>query len=173
MKNLLVFFLLITLVYAPTYGQTKKEKRAEKAAKDFNKIKELIDGKAYSFEAEWATTQQGRRISLVTNPNYLQINKDSANIRLPYFGVAHTSTMAYNGSDGGGITFKGAIENYEVSVDEKKQKIIIKFLTNSKKESSNFILTVFKSGSSNLSASSNIRSNISYDGNTGIIKTTD
>jgi len=173
MKKILVLFFLTTLVYAPTYGQTKKEKRAEKAAKDFENTKELIDEKVYSFEADWATTQQGRRINLVTNPNYLQINKDSANIFLPYFGVAHTSTMAYNGSDGGGINFKGVVENYEVSVDEKKQKIIVKFLANSKKESSNFILTVFKSGSSLLSVSSNIRSNISYEGNTGKIKTTD
>lgn len=170
MKKLFVLCLLTTLVYAPITGQTKKEKRTEKAAKDFEKMKDLIDGKTYSFEAEWATTQQGQRINLITNPNYMEINKDSADIRLPYFGIGHTSTMAYNSTDGGGIVFKGAIENYEVSVNDKKQKIIIKFIGNSKIESSNFLLTVFKSGSSQLSVSSSIRSNITYDGNTGKIK---
>lgn len=173
MKKLLVLFLLTALVYAPITGQTKKEKRNEKAAKDFEKMKTLMDEKVYSFEAEWATTQQGRRINLITNPNFMHITKDSADIRLPYFGIGHTSTMAYGSSDGGGIVFNGEIENYEVSVDEKKKKIIIKFITNSKIESSNFLLTVFKSGSSQLSVSSSIRSNITYEGNTGKIKPRD
>lgn len=173
MKKLLVLILLTAMVYAPMTGQTKKEKRTEKAAKDFEKMKNLIDEKVYSFEAEWATTQQGQRINLITNPNFMRISKDSADIRLPYFGIGHTSTMAYSSSDGGGIVFNGEIENYEVSVDEKKKKIIIKFLTNSKIESANFLLTVFKSGSSQLSVSSSIRSNITYEGNTGKLKTID
>ena len=171
MKNLWILFLFFTFAASPVIAQTKEEKKKQKeelALKEYETTKALINSKTYNFQAEWATSQKGRRINLSTNPNHLKIENDEADIYLPYFGEVHSSSIGL--STEGGIVFEGTIENYKVEFNDKKQKAVIKFSANGKYDRFDFTLIVYKSGSSNLNVTSNIRSTIKYDGKINELK---
>lgn len=164
MKKIGIMFAIVLLSVSTVVGQSKKEKKEQAAAAEFENIKKLIDSKSYVFEAEWANTFGGKRINLTTNPNYLKITKDSADIFLPYFGVGHTSNNYKSGE--GGIVFKGILEEYDVVINEKKQTHTIKFKGRNKSELYEFSMLVYKSGNSNVNVNSSGRSGIKYDGKT-------
>ena len=166
MKKLFLFPLFFLIVLSPGFSQSKSEKKKlkeEKALKEFEATKSLINSQSYMFLAIWAGTQKGKRINLTTNPNSLKIEKDQADIYLPYFGVVHSSS--YGLKDEGGIVFKGTVNNYKVEFNDEKQKIIIRFSAKGKNDQFDFTLTVFKNKGSNLVVYSNIRNSINYDGN--------
>ena len=78
MKNMMLFLLLSNLIVAPLLGQTKEEKKEQKAiqeAEEFENMKALIDKKVYEFQADWTTSNQGARVNLMTRANLLKINK--------------------------------------------------------------------------------------------------
>jgi hypothetical protein len=169
MKDLLIAFIFLMIITSPIYGQSKEEKKklkAETAAKEYDKTKELINSGVYNFQAEWATSQGGRRISLITNPNHVKIDQGEADIYLPYFGVVHVPNAGLAGE--GGIVFKGSVENYKVEFNDKKQRATIKFSAKGKNDRFDFTLAVYKSGSTNINVSSNKRSGIKYDGNISV-----
>ncbi len=164
MKKLL-FLLLIIIHIGSVFSQSKSEKKKlkqENAIKDFEGTKTWINSKNYSFVAIAAYTQQGRRIDLTTNPNYLKIDQNKADIYLPYYGEVHSSSIGLN--DEGGIIFKGAIEDYKVEFNDKKLRAEITFKAVGKNDDFDFTLTIFKKGGGNLVVYSNIRSSINYDG---------
>ncbi|MEN8125877.1 MAG: DUF4251 domain-containing protein [Bacteroidota bacterium] len=167
MKKLVLAILFIAFIF-PVNAQTKKELKKEKAEKEYTKTKTLIDSGIFIFNADWATTQKGNRISLIGNPNFLKIDKENAIADLPYFGVSQSPSVGM--TDGGGIAFEGLINDYVVEYNDKKQKVIIKFSTNNKTENFNVTLAVYKSGNANLDIISNSRNSISYDGKVSKIK---
>ena len=61
---------------------------------------------------------------MTTNPNFLRIKSDKGSADMPYFGRAYSG--GYSGSDGG-IKFDGPFESYDVTKNDKKQRIVIKF----------------------------------------------
>ena len=75
--------------------------------------------------------QSGRRINLGSNSNFLRIKNDSAQIYLPYFGTLTNGAAAMTNDTG--VEFSGLIENYEMTVDDKKQKISVTFNDHNKK----------------------------------------
>ena len=164
MKHYLLIICLIALSSITLTAQTKKEKKEAGKEKRYENIKTMINSGIYFFEAEWATTQKGIRISLSSNPNHLIIDKDSADIDLPYFGVSQNPTAGL--SDDGGISFKGAIKNYNVKYNDKKEKAFIKFNANGSTGSFDISLVVTSSGSSYLTVNSMDRNSISFDGKT-------
>ena len=157
---IILFGLLLTLNTA--VAQSKKELKEKKELEDYAKTRKLIDSGTYEFTANWATTQSGRRIDLITNPNYIRMKQQEADIFLPYFGVVQNASVGMNGK--GGIEFKGKVEGYKVEYNEKKRKVIIKFKTHAKNERFDFILSVYSNGTAYLSVMSNYRNSISYDG---------
>jgi len=164
MKRNLIFICLIALSTFTLSAQTKKEKKAAAKEKGYKNIKTMIDSGIYFFEADWASTQKGRRINLSSNPNHLVIDKDSADIDLPFFGVSQNPTAGL--SSDGGITFKGAIKNYNVKYNDKKEKVFITFNASGKTGSFDISLVVTSSGSSYLTVNSMDRNSISFDGKT-------
>lgn len=165
----MVIFLFLTLTSIE--AQTKSEKKAqkeEKAMNDYAASKKMIEAGRYSYMANWATTSKGRRIDLHSNPNFLKIMKDSADIFLPFFGTVHSASIGFGGNNA--IEFKGLIENLKVEFNDKKRKTIIKFRGLGKSEQFNFILTVQRSGGANVSVTSSIRDGISYDGNIMVLE---
>lgn len=164
MKRSLVI-LIIGLVFSISLNaQSKKEQKQAKAAKEFEEMKALIESKEFDFQADWATTAQGRRISLTTNANFLKFNKDTVNIYLPYFGVATSGGLAM--TDDGGIIYYGTVEKYRMSVNEKKKKIIIDFVARGKNDTYEINMSIFKGGNTLINLISNFRSSIKYDGRT-------
>ncbi|CDF78892.1 conserved hypothetical protein (DUF4251) [Formosa agariphila KMM 3901] len=163
--------LLVVLVFGMqlTFSQTKAEKKAakkEKAEQNYTAIKKLIDTKQYTFEGSWATSQGGRRINLIGNTNFLNVDKDSTDAYLPYFGVAH---IASYGGDGG-IKFDGPYEDYKLSFNDKKQVVTVSYSTSHKSEKIDVTLRVFSPETASLVIYSSNRNSISYDGSIKALK---
>lgn len=164
MKRFITILLLLSFI-VPVSAQTREEKKKmkdEKATEAYAAIKKLVNSAEINFEADWATSNTGRRINLIGNTNYLKIDHTEGDIYLPFFGTAHSSSVGFNGN--GGIEFKGKIENYSTKFNDKKKLVVIKFRTKEKSESFDFTLTLYSNKNANLTVSSNSRSNISYSG---------
>ena len=162
-----MFLLLCNFIIAPLLGQTKEEKKEQKGiqeAEDFENMKAVIDNRIYEFRADWTTSSQGGRVNLMSRANLLKINKDSIDVNLSYFGVLQSGSSGYSGHQG--IVHNGLMENYSVTVDEKKRKISVKFDTKGRHDQFQFYLTVFGNGNSTLGVSSHVRSSSKYDGTT-------
>ncbi len=160
MKKIYLAILFFAMII-PLQAQSKKELKEQKAKENYAKTKELVNSKNFVFEADWASTQKGRRINLTTNPNFLKVQGDQVIADMPYFGVAQ-SAIGYSGD--AGIKFETAPEKYSVDFNDGKYKITVKFDARNKSENFNTVLTIFKNGNASLSISSNSRNHISYDG---------
>jgi len=172
MKKKSLLFSILILFSALVFGQTKREKKELKQReqeKQFEATKQLLDSATYEFNADWANSFQGRRISLVTNPNHLKMNKNEAKIYLPYYGIAHTSNAAF--ANDGGVVFEGSVEDYQFKVNEKKKEITITFRCRATRETLDFSLTVYASGNSRLTVNSSIRTGVKYEGRTSSLAT--
>lgn len=164
MKTVLFLFVGLLVSVNVLSAQTKEEKKAlkkQKALEQYTAAKELINSGSYAFDAQSATTQKGKRINLISNPNSLVIINNIAKADLPYFGVAQN--VPYGGSDGG-INFEGEMQDYQVNFDDKKNKATIRFKAKNNSESFSVILTIYSSDSASLSINSNNRNSINYDG---------
>lgn len=139
----------------PTWAQTGDA--------GFNQIVELIASGNYEFEGIWAYPQRRAQVDMTTRPNKLAVMGETARAELPYFGRVTGWAGAYS-STGGGINFDGTTTKYEVTKNEKKGKVVVRFRVKEGTESYDCILTVTKSGSANLSVSSNYRQTIRYSG---------
>ena len=163
--NKLFSLLFITLFLAsPSIAQTKKELKAAKKQEEYISTKELINSKQYEFTGEWATSNRGRRINLMSNPTYMKIDNTSADGFFPFFGTGY-SGAAY-ASGGGGIEFKNELENYNVSFNDKKYEISITFKVKGENDYYDILVRVFAGGNTSITISSNNRSTMNYSGNT-------
>lgn len=169
MKKTVFFMLLCILMTSVVLSQSKKELKKEQELKEYQEMTALIEGQNFEFEADWATSQNGRRVNLTSNSNFLRIKNDSAIIYLPYFGTLTSGAAAM--TDDGGINFNGLMENYELKIDDKKQKISVQFSGTTKNDTYNFYLTFFRGGNTLVNLNSNFRSSIKYDGKTREIRT--
>lgn len=163
MKRILILLIIFTFSSTLLKAQTKEEKKKLKeeiAQKEYEATKLLINSGTYTFQANWANTQKGRRINLQGSPTYLKMDDSNVDAYLPYFGAIQSPTIG----GGGAIKFEGTVKNYKVKYNDKKKKITVLF--NAKNTSENFDvnLSIYKSGSASLSVSSNKRNSITYDG---------
>ena len=164
-KCFLILFFSVFFAGVHISAQTKKEKKEQKEALEiqkFEEIQKLIESKSYEYEADWANAQGGRRISLVTNSNYIRIKGDSIFAEMPYFGVVRGGGAGYN--EGGGIKIKNKIEEFSIEINEKKKKILLKFSAKGNSDNYDFIVNVFNSGSGRVNVLSSYKSPIVYDG---------
>jgi len=163
---LLIFGLFISLSIS---AQSKKELKEAEAEKQYQKTKTLVESGEFTFIADWATTNRGRRNNLTTNANFIKFSKDSIDTYLPYFGSS-SSGGATMTSDGG-IVCSGPKTKYKVSYNDKKKKIQLAFITTDNNDTFDFSMTIFKGGNSNINVNSNYRTSIKYDGKISVTKT--
>lgn len=161
MKKLFTVLLLVFVGFQPVIGQTKKEAKETKKQQEYEAAKELINSKQYEFTGDWATSNSGKRINLISNPTYIKIDNSSADGYLPFFGRAFSG--AGYGSDGA-IEFKDPLENYKVEIDDNKQIVNIKFNAKGDKDKYDVTMRVFGSGSATITINSNNRSTMTYSG---------
>ncbi len=165
MKKIILTILLLSFII-PLSAQSRKEKKKikeEKEIEEYVSLKDFVDSNKVNFEADWATTNTGKRINLIGNSNYLKIDNKETDIYLPFFGTAHSGSVGFGGN--GGIEFKGAMDNYSVKFNDKKRLATIKFSAKEKSENFDFTLTLYGNKNANLTVSSNSRSNMNYSGN--------
>ena len=95
---------------------------------------------------------------------------DSAQADLPFFGTA--GSVAYS-AESGGILFDGIMEGFNLNVNEKKNRINLSFGVKTGRDKYNCIFTITGESSVSLGITSNLRSQISYDGRISVIKKED
>ena len=158
-KQLGIPFLLLMLAVCSmnaSYGQSKKEKKAQKEAE----IRNLIDSQKFVFKAQTAFPMGRRSINLTTDYD-LNVSKETVISYLPYFGRAYSATP---GGTSNGLDFTS--KDFEYTVNENKKKdgwdIVIK--PKDTQQAREMLLTAFKNGSANLQVTSNDKQNISFSG---------
>lgn len=165
MKHLLITLVLFTLL-TPSMAQSRAEKKAAKRAqkeKSYAELKTFFEKGDFKFVAEWADTQKGRRINLLSNPNSFEQKDNKINASLPYFGVVQVATMS---GDSGIQVEDQSPEKQEVKFNDKKYRIIYRFNVNTSRgnEVLSCIFTIQENKDATLSVRSTQRNQISYTG---------
>jgi len=161
MKKLFTILLLVFVGFQPVIGQSKKEAKETKKQQEYDAVKKLVNSKQFEFTGEWATSNSGKRINLMSNPTYIKMDNSSVDGYLPFFGRAFSG--AGYGSDGA-IEFKDPLENHKVEFDDEKQTVNIKFNAKGDKDKYDVTIKVFGSGSATITINSNNRSTMTYSG---------
>mgnify|MGYP006282378957 CR=1 FL=1 len=139
---------------------------AQKQNESFDQMKNLIESKKFEFTADQMLPSSGPSKYLIPENYYLIIQSTKATASLPYYGEAYNSPYG----EGGGIEFEGAYTDYTTSINEKKERIKVKFKVRGEHDTYQCNLSVSKNGSATLSVISNNRQNISYWGNVDTLK---
>lgn len=122
-------------------------------------VKDLVDNKTYSFEAETARPTSGSMKHLT--PGYtLRLNGDSLAAHLPYFGKSYTAPM--NTADVG-INVVTTDFDYKAS-EGKKNSYEVFLKPKNKVYNAEFNLTIYDDGTAYLQVNSPDRQPISYNG---------
>ena len=168
MKKLSVLLLLISFTIQPTFGQSKKEIKAEKKEQEYIDTKELINSGQYEFTGEWATSNKGRRINLISNPTFMKFDNTNADGFFPFFGTGFSGSGYASGS--GAIEFKNEVEDYVVTFNDKKQTASIKFKVKGANDNYDISFRVFAGGNTSITINSNNRSVMNYSGNITVLE---
>lgn len=162
MKKLhLILFFLLCFQLTSIAQNSKKEAKELKKEEQYQNLLKLVDSKQYAFQGRKANPQKGPQVDLTTRSNFLRIDKEKAAADMPFFGRAYSG--GYSSSDGG-IKFDGHMESYDVSKNDKKRRVIIKFKVKGVDDTFTCTLTVSGINSASLSVISNKRQSISYTG---------
>ncbi|WP_461532659.1 DUF4251 domain-containing protein [Sinomicrobium sp.] len=182
MKHLFYFFGLLVVLSVfclSSCGGVKNVSPQDMAALD-----SLIRSKEFRVESEWANPmvtmammKMGdilgpqnsiQRVSLIGNPNYLEIRGDSVSARLPYFGERKTGG-GYD-PDGEGIKFDQKISEMDIEFIDAKKMYRISFDARQRSELYNITLEVFSNKKTNMVVNSSERSLIGFEGSISSIK---
>lgn len=146
---------------------------------EMNAFNLLIEKRAYRIESDMAYPQvtaalqsvmnsslaplgsSASAISLIGNPNFLEIKEDSISSFLPYFGERQMQ-VGY-GTDDSAIQFDGLVENYKAELS-KKNTYDVSFEAKSKSEKFNVNIIIFSNSKADISISGGSRLAIRYSG---------
>ena len=175
-KYVIAFLVFCTFI---SCSSSKTNATAEQIAQ----LDELMATKSFRIESQWALPQATRsmialqnsgilapgdsasRISLIGNPNFLELNGDSINSYLPYYGEVQ---MVSNRNGSGSIELKNTIEDYELSKADNNS-YTLKFQARSKNESFNVMIQLFPNLNTEISLNGTKRFPIRYTGNVSSI----
>jgi hypothetical protein len=138
---------------APAQGNNQQ-------SEGFTEIRDLISSGKYVFDARRMLPQSGNS-KMLTTQYTLTVTDSTARAYLPYYGVGY-SNISYGGDIG--VDFDGVMEEYSKEIDEKKEKILIKFNIHGNNTLYQCSLHVTSSGSASLHVIPDNRQSISYWG---------
>lgn len=152
--TLLVMAIFCT-VFSPLLAQKTKKKDEQ-----FKEIKALIESGRYEFRVQTVLPMGARTVN-PSSTYTMEANDSTFTAYLPYFGRVYQPT--FGGS--GGINFNGAPENFELSLNEKKRMVHVKFrIQGEEQEKYDVSLSVGSSGFASMTINSQKRQTISYNG---------
>ena len=164
MRPGIISLFVVAIILAGCSGSASIAKK-EKASAEYEHTATLIESGNYMFTVRTASPSGGKSVQ-ITSHYALKAKDGNYEAYLPYFGRAYSG--AYGGD--GGIEFNGEPENLEITKNEKKNKISVKFSTQSEKDKFSVTLNVGSSGYGTLTISSQKRQTISYSGSVGELK---
>lgn len=153
-RFLMVLGVVLLLGVQPFFAQSK----AERAEKEKQVVKELLESKQYIIEVDRAIPMSGRSRHLTTNYT-LEIKGDSVNSYLPYFGQAYS--VPYGG--GKGLIFEAPVSDYRLSFN-KKGVAQIHFKSKTDEDNFTYSIEVFPNGSTTINVAPVNRQSISFYG---------
>jgi len=162
--------VLSLLVLGSGFAQTRAARKAAKLAKisaQYDKLKSIVTEGNLEFVGNWASPFTGNRISLIGNPNYLRIENDSTEARLPFFGEMRGSG-GYGKS--GGINFKGQPQGYTIDFNDEKRTVEIRFNIQNSTEFYRVQLKIGASGVADVYVTSSNRSFMWYKGAVAVLE---
>ncbi len=170
MKSTLYYLIFITLLIGgfQSLDAQGRQSKKEKQQAEFKKTVELVEGRHFIFEAQRAFPQGGRSIDLTTNYGFIKITGSDAEGHLPFFGRAYS--VDYGG--GGGIEFKGEMQNVEIDTHQRKMKLRFTFEVKDK-DTFKVNMDIGSNGNTTVNVNSNNRSSISYYGKISVIDAVD
>ncbi len=164
MKYIIGLIICFSMVGHRAAAQTKEDNHAQRKENDvaaFTEISEFVRDGNYLFTADRTIPTGGTSISLVTNSNQIRFHEGKADIYLPYFGVVYAGA-GYNHE--GGIKFTGQVDEYQVTSEDDKRRLVVTFEVRNGFEVHNFRISVNKRGYTSVFVRSSGRSSITYDG---------
>ena len=161
----IVLVLLVLGVSLNGFAQTKKEIKEAKSEEEYTVLKSLVASESFNFEAENMSTAKGLRRNLQGDNYFLKVDAGNSEAYLPYAGVAQSAGFGSSS----GIEFNAAMEDYEVTYNDKKRKAVIKMNVKGNSETLQVIITATGEFCT-VSVTSSRRSRISYDGKITALK---
>lgn len=156
--------LMVVVLLLASCSSTSKLSDEEKKVR-LDELVQLVESGNFSFEAQSASPSGGQTIQL--SSSYSLDRKDGEfNAYLPYFGRAYMATPGGSG----GVEFKGEGEDLEVTRNDKKNMVELRFSIDSDEDRYELFLSVGISGFGNLTVTSQKRSTISYYGSFSELK---
>lgn len=132
---------------------------SETIADDFEGTAALIESGNFQFTVRSASPTGGRTVQ-ITSSYVMKASEGIYEAHLPYFGRVYSGGYG----DGGSVEFKGEPEDLEITRNDKRERISLKFSIRTVSEKYDIKLEVGKSGYGNLIVSSPKRQTISYKG---------
>ncbi|MCC8034795.1 MAG: DUF4251 domain-containing protein [Rikenellaceae bacterium] len=122
------------------------------------RIDRNISEKDFVIDVDRALPAQGRSVSL-SGGYSLRIHNDTVYSHLPYYGRAYS--LPYGGGEG--LNFEGAMEGYRAETGSKGE-CVISFQVKTKEDRYTFNITIWETGSANLTVLSTNKQTISFTG---------
>ncbi len=167
MKNILLLLLFAVVSFSTQVtAQSKKELKEQKAIKEYEAIKSLINSQVYVFDANWISTTRGRKINIASGSNSIAVVKDSTKAAMQFFG--EVNSIRFSGNEG--VAFENIMKEYQVKFNDKKRKIYVSFAVKNKSENYNVSMIITRSGYTYVDIYSNVKRSVAYDGNITAIK---
>jgi hypothetical protein len=164
MKTLVKIFLALFIAFSAMAPAAALYKKSEKKAAKAAAIKQMIESKDFTFEANYAYPSYG--IQRYLTPNYdLRVTPDTVVSYLPFMGVAYSSA-GFNSGDDNGIKFTSTDFTY-TSQAKKNGTFYVVIKPKDAKNASQLALTISPTGSADLTVLSTYREQMRF---TGIIK---
>jgi hypothetical protein len=167
MKTSILMLVIACLIAPSLQAQSKRELKKQKAAEEIAKARSLVESGSFRFDAIRAFPSRGMTVDLFSHTAFVEILKDEAQADLPFFGTAQG--VAYS-PESGGIQFDGVMEEFNLNVNEKKNRINLSFAVKTGRDRYICNFTITGESSVSLGVTSNLRSQISYDGSISAIK---
>ena len=166
MKYIFLLLFAVTFFSFQLSAQTKKELKEQKALKDYDAMKTVINSKVYVFDADWISTTRGRRINIASGSNSIAVVQDSTKAAMQFFG--EVNSIRFSGNEG--VEFNNLMKDYKVKYNDKKKNIYVSYSVKNKSENYTISMTITRSGSAYVDVYSNVKRSVSYDGNVSAIK---
>jgi hypothetical protein len=167
MKTSILLLVITSLVVLPLKAQSKRELRKQRAAEEFAAALSLIESGSFRFDATRAHPSGRRSIDLFSHNAFAEVADSMSKADLPFFGTA--GNVGYS-AESGGIKFEGQMQGTNLSVNENRQRITLTFSVKSGRDLYNCVYNITGRNAASLGITSNLRSQISYDGSISALK---
>lgn len=160
MKAKIIMTFILVLMISSVYSQNEDSKKGKKT-KRYQETLAIINSGNFNFEADKTFMKGKGMIDLTSNPNYLNIRDGKAEAHLPFFGEIYRIN---NLSGEVGIDFEGEMSDYNVTHNDDKMLIEIKFKIKTRDDVYNCYMRMSYKTNVSLDINSNFRSHARYFG---------